>query len=93
MDAGEMLELVKTHAGLYEAYHVTTFKGYREAKDGGAWGVTVEVFDAGPGARGDRYHAVATDDRGRRATGDPSDSLDAALAAVHWGELDHHPGL
>jgi hypothetical protein len=88
MDPLDVLELVRKSAGLFEAYRGTTFKGHRDAADGGTRLVTIEVWDAGPGAEGARYHVVAADERGRTATGTPADSIEVALAVVRWGDLD-----
>ena len=50
--------------------------------------VTITVLDGGPRAPGGRYHCYALAGDGRFATGNHDDSLDAALALVHWHELD-----
>jgi hypothetical protein len=35
-----------------------------------------------------RYSVVAVDDEGRKATGNPAQTIDEALHFVHWQELD-----
>src|SRR3954447_23212043 len=92
MDPLEMLKQVKAAAGLDEAYHVASFKGYRPTKQGGAFEVTIEVWDSGPMRRDSRYVVRALDERGRTATGIPSSTLADALAAVQWSELDRDDG-
>jgi hypothetical protein len=66
---------------------VTTFKGYRARGDGANKNVVIEVRDGGP-SDPFRYCVVATDEDGRVATGNPFDKLEAALAMVHWQDLD-----
>jgi hypothetical protein len=92
MDPLEMLKQVKAAAGLDEAYHVTTFKGYRPTKQGGAFGVTVEIWDDGTDRGDTRYVARAIDEHRRTATGIPSSTVAEALASVDWSELDRDDG-
>ncbi len=72
---------------LSDAAHVTTFKCYRETRDGGTQEVTVEILDAGPEVEGDRYRCVARSD-GKAASGNPADRVEVVLSSVHWWNLD-----
>jgi hypothetical protein len=92
MDPIEMLKQVKAAAGLDEAYHVSRFKGYRPTKQGGAFEVTVEVWDSGPHRKDSQYVVRAVDEHGRMATGIPRSTLAEALASVQWIELDRDDG-
>ena len=88
MDIAEALRQLKKVPDLHEVYHKETFECYRERRDGSTHKVTVEVFDAGPDAQPDsRYHAVATSEDGKHATGNPA-GLDVVFLIMHWGELD-----
>ena len=84
MDSIEMLRVLKTTPALNRAeiYHRTEFLCYRSADI-----VTVTIFDAGPDCRHGRYHVEAVSESGKKATGNPEDDLEAALAVVHWSEL------
>ncbi len=93
MDPSEMLAQVKEAAGLDDAYHVTTFKGYRPIEGTGAALTTVEVWDRGPGAGASRFTVLARDELGRSATGAPQATLDQAMAAVPWSDLDQEPSM
>ena len=81
---------LKSRGGIFELYHVTTYEGHRGTADGGEERVTVKILDAGPGARAGRYHCIVESESGRRATGNPNDDPHAALADVHWRNLDPH---
>ena len=82
------LETLKKLAGIFEAYHVTTFKCYRHAKSGGDQEVTVTITDAGPDNTYTRYHVEARTADGRAASGNGAATVQNALAMVHWPELD-----
>jgi hypothetical protein len=84
----EVLELLKKFSRAAEAYHRTEYTLYRERKTGEMQEVRVVILDAGPAAGQLRYHATATDEDGRSATGNPADSAETALAIMHWGNLD-----
>lgn len=64
---------------------------YRRTKTGGTQDVLVSIFDAGPAVTYPRYSATATTPDGRKAAGNPADSIDVALATLHWYELDKPP--
>ena len=90
MDRSEMLRRLGLEGGLFEVSQVTYYKGYREDWSGGVYEVTVEVWDAGPDVEPPeyRYSVQAADDAGRTAGGSPAASLEQALMAVRWAELD-----
>jgi hypothetical protein len=84
----EMLNELKKIPDLSEVYHKTTFKCYRNAKKGGMQEVLVEVLDGGPENQTTRYSVIATTPDGKRASGNSSSSIAAAIAMVHWWNLD-----
>ena len=86
----DVIEHLKRVGGIFAAYQVTTFKAYRRDKAGVEREVTVEVWDAGPDSPR-RYSVVATDEKGRQAGGNSHISLQAAIAMVHWWDLDKDP--
>lgn len=91
MDYSEMINKLKElqGVGFFEVYHKTSFECYRERKSGGVQTVTVEVLDAGPNVHPDsRYHINAIGENGKKATGNPAESIDVLLATVHWWDLD-----
>ncbi len=90
MDVSLAIETLKEILHASGAFQVTTFECYRELPGGGAQRIIVEVFDAGRGARsGERYSCRAhTEDGKSQALGSPADSIETALAAVHWFDLD-----
>ena len=88
MDGMDMLPQVKEAAGLEEAYHVTTFRGYRTTARGRHQQVTVEVLDGGPEMGLSRFTVKAYGDDDTTATGNAGDTLHAALRHVHWFRLD-----
>ena len=80
------LAKLKEATGAAEAYQVWTFRLYRRTQEGRPQNVNVTVLDAGPEAP-NRYSIHAEAEDGRSASGNPDESLDAALAAVHWTDL------
>jgi hypothetical protein len=89
MPKTDALPLLKQYARAFEAYHVSEYVLHREKKGGATQTVTVKVFDGGPERRDLRYHAEAHGDDGTFATGNAAESVDLALAIVHWDELDN----
>jgi hypothetical protein len=60
---------------LNEAYHVSTFRGYRTRKDGETQGFTLMMLDAGPTLGPlSRYTCKIETDDGLKFTGTPSES-------------------
>ena len=88
MKTEEMLDLVKEASKVSQLHHVTTFKGSRTDKGGVVRDLTIEVEDAGPDEGQQRFTVTATDSGGRVATGNPGPSLEKALGAVRWADLD-----
>ena len=84
----EMLGLVKKASQVSQLHHVTTFKGSRTDKGGVIRDLTIEIQDRGPDEEHHRYQVTATDSGGRVATGNPGPSLEKALQAVRWADLD-----
>jgi len=88
MRTEEMLGLVKKASQVSQLHHVTTFKGSRTDKGGVIRDLTIEIQDRGPDEEHHRYQVTATDSGGRVATGNPGPSLEKALQAVRWADLD-----
>lgn len=88
MDNEELRRMVKEISGAAELYHVTTFWGYREDKEGKGQELTVKIRDGGPNGPGGRFNVHAWTSDGRDATGNGDDTIAGALSAVHWGDLD-----
>ena len=83
----EIRDAIARVARTSELYRVTTYKGWRRHKDGSGKEITVELLDAGPRDHG-RWMVIATDEDGREAHGNPDSDLKAAIAGVHWFDLD-----
>ena len=49
--------------------------------------ISVTILDAGPKRPQLRYSVKATTEDGRRATGNPAESIDLALDIVHWQDV------
>ena len=93
MEPIEILEKLKALPRFASAtfYHRMTFECTRRDKQGQDQEVTITILDAGPDAGIPRYHCFAETPDGRRATGNPDDSLEGLLAVLHWGDLDVPP--
>lgn len=92
MSIAEIMAALRNCAGIFDAYHKTSFECYRKAKGGAVQKVLVEIFDAGPDRDPNtRYHCVATTEDGRGTSGNPGASVGVVLAMVHWGRLDEPP--
>jgi hypothetical protein len=86
---GRVWTTLRNLGKIFEAYHVTTFTGYRKAANGEDRKVSIEILDAGAHDREHRYTATVTDvENGRHATGNGAGSVDQALAIIHWQDLD-----
>ena len=93
IDPTEVIQLLaKLGAGdgprFSEIYLRHEFKAYRRTRDGRDQAVTIEVLDAGPGHSYSRFQVYATAEDGATAAGNPDASIAAAIAVVHWGDLD-----
>jgi hypothetical protein len=87
-DVRETIRLLRERYGFFEAYHLQQYYGVRNV-GGKSVPCTLTVFDAGPDANPHfRYHAeaVSTED-GKRALGGQAESIEVALAIVHWNAL------
>lgn len=82
--------LEKDRDVFFEGYHIhSSYLGYHKRPDGTTTKVTVTVYDRGLNAAADyRYHVDAVTEEGARATGNPAESIESALAMVHWHNLD-----
>jgi hypothetical protein len=84
----EIKKQLKSVAGFFEVYHITTFKGYRDRADGATQAVTIEILDSGEEAGDSRYACVATSEDGKTTTGNNAPTIDWAIGCVHWDALD-----
>lgn len=106
MSVDKLFEELKKHAGIFEVYHITSFKCYRRAKNhepshavfpDNTQEIRVDIIDMGPDANPKyRYNCIATapQDEGFEdlvATGNGADTIEMALELVHWGNLDMKP--
>ena len=87
MDMEEVRQQIKQKGKFTQLHHVATFKGYRDNEQGRTRWVTVEIWDAGPDAHY-RYRVIATDEDGRKATGNGGDTISQAIFTTHWEDLD-----
>jgi hypothetical protein len=85
-EMNETVEMLKK-LGTGDAWKTFHFGLVRESETHGTQMVSVEVHEriGGPGTR---FDVVATDSDGRQASGNGADSINTALAVVHWDALD-----
>jgi hypothetical protein len=98
MELEKISHLLFDAAQASELYSViATFKGSREHKRDGMKSIIIEVLDMGPGGPENlqpyRFLVRAYDEDGRYATGNGGESIDIAIATVHWGDLDDKPRI
>lgn len=82
MDPIDVLQALKDRDPLkvIEAYHVSTFRGHRQKKDGEPQDFTLTILDAGPTlAPIARYTCKIETDDGQKFTGNPHESVAGAL--------------
>ena len=84
-DRNAVVDILKGY-GNGEAWTVTTFGFVRVSETRSEYMVTVEVHEHVGSSP--RFSIIATDEDGRKTSGNSNDSLHAALATVHWGDLD-----
>jgi hypothetical protein len=83
----ETLQFLRTRAGFTKAYHVTEFLVHRETNRGHEE-VAIRILDAGPDAQNTtRYRCQASSPEGEIVAGNPAETIDVALATVHWWKL------
>ncbi len=83
MNNEEIINTLRKVAGLFEIYHVTTFRGFRKNSKGTIQELTIDILDSGG-----QYTCVVTSDDGKKTTGNPGSPLDLVLRTVHWADLD-----
>jgi hypothetical protein len=94
MSARQMAECVKAQMRLHgnrdmEVWHVVeTFKVSRTTKSGDTQKVQVQILDSADVNPGYRYNCVATTEDGITAMGNGADTIETAIAIVHWQDLD-----
>jgi hypothetical protein len=87
MNTPEIIEELKKAGRFVEAHRIYNFRCHREATDG-SHTVNVEITDMGDSNPNARYSVIANQDSGKIASGNPGSSIYAALAMVHWFNLD-----
>ena len=98
MDTDDVVACLNDLPRMFGAAHVSRFRCYREAADGRAQRVVIEVYDEGRmvGAPDDdgqhvsvrRYSCVARSDDGKVASGNPAGNVRTALSTLRWQDLD-----
>lgn len=84
----DALAKLKEMSGAFEAYHRMSYVCHRTRRDGTIDRIDVDILDAGP-HEPLRYSVHARSKvSGKTAGGNSHASLEAALALVHWGDLD-----
>jgi hypothetical protein len=86
----DAIDQLKQVPNITHAYHVMAFVCYRNAKGAPNQRVRVEILDAGPdpALASRRYMVWARSENGKFASGNSADTVQAALALVHWYKLD-----
>lgn len=90
MEPAEVIEALRGRSGFFEIYHLhSAYKCYRTTTAGEVQQVSIEIYDAGPQVQSNiRYHAKATSEDGKIASGNPDESIQAVLMTLHWFDLD-----
>jgi hypothetical protein len=83
----DALAALKRLPDIFEVYHRSSFRCYRNTNTGAVQEVIVEILDAGPGTS-PRFHVGAKVKGGKVASGDAADTIDAAVAMLHLSDLD-----
>jgi len=85
-DDTEVLKWLSGQKGNFEVYRERT---YAIERHGAAGTVALTIRDAGAtAAPGHRYMCSAVGSNGKKALGNPGDTLSEALHNVHWRDLD-----
>jgi hypothetical protein len=87
MNIDEVFRELKESGGIFEAYHVATFRGSRKKPNGSTEEVEIEILDRGAAQR-DRYACSVMSESGKTATGNDAPTVEVAIAKVHWQDLD-----
>jgi len=77
-----------SHIRRVTTFRCSTFECFRRQKDGSDKGVKIEILDHGEACPSGRFSVRAESEDGKKAFGNGDDDLQAALAMVHWGDLD-----
>lgn len=88
MTEDEIIAHLKNNWGCFEAYHKTSFTAYREAKDGATQQLDIVIFDAGSTGNANTRYSCEARTEGKRATGNPANSIIEALNKLPWYKLD-----
>ena len=65
-----------------ETWHRTEFTAYTAGRE-----IAITIFDGGPRDPHNRYYVSATVEDGRKASGNPADTVETALQIVHWKDV------
>ncbi|OHE23154.1 MAG: hypothetical protein A2Z43_02655 [Syntrophobacterales bacterium RBG_19FT_COMBO_59_10] len=88
LKAMKELEETKPLSGIFELYHLTSFRCFRNTKKGSTQEITVHIQDRGPGYKDLRYSCVASTVDGKVAMGNDCGTVGEAVNIVHWYKLD-----
>ena len=88
LDPTEIHQAVAKIDGLSNVQRVYHFSATRACKDGSDEMVSIEIHDAGNDCDWGRYTVVARNEKGRGTSGNPFNTIEPALACVHWCKLD-----
>ena len=86
-DTEDVIAALNKAGGSRETWEVRTYQMHRERPDGLHQIVKVTILDSGTGWT-PRYAVSGVADDGKRFAGNSEDSLEVAIAAAHWFELD-----
>ena len=82
-DIKEILSYLTEIDEISEAYKKITFECVRKEEI-----IEVTILDAGLDVSHGRYMCYAESESGKKASGNPTDSIKRALSILHWGDLD-----
>jgi hypothetical protein len=88
METSKILEKLKTLGAIYEAHYATSFICFRRRAEGSTEEITVNVLDRGSQDPATRYRCEVRSESGKRIVGTPCETVEKAIAAVLWDDLD-----
>ena len=86
MTGDEIMEAI-FDCGLEDVEHLQSFLAVRRGRS-----IRLDVYDGGPGPHRWRIEVIDNLD-GTPARGTPARTLELALSAVHWADLDRPPTI
>lgn len=86
-----LLSAVETSVpGAHEIYRCHSLVGYRDRPEGGTEKFEVDILDAGPSRPHLRYSVRVRTENGGFASGNPAESVELAVALVHFENIDRN---